>query len=537
MMLRNKGYIWVVIVSLMLITSCRDTVLYGPDPYAGGREGVDIRFAEELPSPSQGRAGTTMTFKVYGVEKYGDKVQFLINSMEAEITEITDSTITAILPQNVSTGGTSVVIEGQIYPGPVCQVLGKLGLDPTFSAGSGANGPIFSIKQLSSGQVFLGGMFTDYNGFSSATTISGIARITANGEFVRGMAFGEGVIGGSIRDIHELTDGNLLISGSISNYDSVALVRNITKINPSGALITELVEILNLTDDPEKSTLEVPIFNGGTISPITRSFVHGNKVTVIGGFGAYTDNYYQRSTYDNILMDIFPVGSVVRMHLDGRLDSTFNLNQNVFPVVSNLGFDGLLLDGYLQPDEKLIVVGRYNRYNGVSVSGNIIRLNADGTVDNTFQSGSGANETIYTIARSSYSNKYFLTGFFTSYNGIAANGLVVLDENGAVDPSFTSRGFSGGRPNYVKQLTNGLILVAGSFNKYGEVTREGLCILNPDGSLAEDYNNTGKLDGVIYDAIEGTNSLGQKTVTLVGVISRFNAKSNIGNIMRLTIQD
>jgi hypothetical protein len=86
-------------------------------------------------------------------------------------------------------------------------------------------------------------------------------------------------------------------------------------------------------------------------------------------------------------------------------------------------------------------------------------------------------------------------------------------------------------------LDNGLLLVTGSFNRYDNIIREGLLILNPDGSLAADYNNTGKFVGAVQDAYLGVNSLGQRTITLVGSISSFNGKSDLGNIVRLTIQD
>ncbi|ULT26027.1 hypothetical protein KUH03_03380 [Sphingobacterium sp. E70] len=40
-------------------------------------------------------------------------------------------------------------------------------------------------------------------------------------------------------------------------------------------------------------------------------------------------------------------------------------------------------------------------------------------------------------------------------------------------------------------MDNGLLLVSGTFKRYDNVIREGLMILNSDGSLAKGYNNTG----------------------------------------------
>lgn len=536
-MARDIKYAVGLLLTILLLGSCKDSDTLGPDPYAGGKESLGIRFADELPYPSQGRPGDLMTFKVIGIDKYKDRLQFLINNTEAVIESYTDSSITAVLPDNVSTGGTSLVVDGQIFPGPICQIIGKISIDATFSSGSGTNGPLMTIKRLENGQIFLGGNFTDYNGFSASTDISGIVRITENGEFVKGMSFGKGVVGGSVNEIHALSGGGAILVGDILNYDDVKLMNNITRIDAGGRLATVPMEILNLTSDPANSTLVAPIFNGGTGTPPVKTFFHGNKLTAIGNFRRYIDRFYARSTYDNILTGFFGANGVVRMNLDGSLDSTFNLNHSVVPKISNMGVEGVLEGGIMQEGGKLIAVGELSRYNGVAVKGNIVRIDVDGKIDGSFNSGAGADGAIQGIYDTGQDGGAFLLGRFNSYNAVAAKNMVLINEDGTVDNSFKSQGFTGGIPSYVKLLSNGLILVTGTFKKYGEVLREGMCILNPDGTLAADYNNTGKLDGIVMDAVEGRNSLGQKTITLVGNISRFNGKSNIGNIMRLTIQD
>jgi len=538
----KKRYIGIAAAALLAMVSCKDNQALGPDPYAGGKAPLGIRFAEAAPYPSAGRPGSSMTFTVHGAKKHEAGLQFLANGLEAQITEVTDSTITVVLPPDVSTGGTRLVVNGQIYPGPMCEILGNVALDPTFNAGVGANGTIATIKQLSNGQVFIGGSFSDYNGSSASSPANGLARITANGQYVPGMRFGTGTENGSVRSIHELNPGLLLISGSISSYNGKRLVNNITKINMNGSLDTMEVDILNLTDDPAFSKLWVPTFNGGTGQPIMKSFVHDNKVTAMGAFPSFVDYYYPGSTYANVRMGTFPIGGIARMNMDGTLDQTFNIDHSRPPEPGQAippatkGLEGIVNDGHMQPDGKLIAVGLLNRYNDGPVTGNIIRIDVDGKRDAGFNSGAGADGSIYTIAPAS-SGKYLLTGFFRTYNGQPSNGMARLNADGSLDASFVSQGFTGGQPNYAKELANGKILVAGSFKRYGDVIREGLCILEQDGSLADGYNNTGKLDGFVLDALEGTNGQGLKTVTLVGFISRFNGKSNIGNIMRLAFTE
>src|SRR5688572_16842464 len=63
----------------------------------------------------------------------------------------------------------------------------------------------------------------------------------------------------------------------------------------------------------------------------------------------------------------------VRLNSDGTLDGTFNMGTGVSGQVNDIGF---------QSDGKVIIVGQFASYNGTAV-GNIARLNADGSLDNT----------------------------------------------------------------------------------------------------------------------------------------------------------
>lgn len=535
-MRRYTLYMSLALAFLISVTACNKDEKYAPDPYAGGKPPLEIKFADALPSPTRGTEGTTMEFQVTGAKKYEDKLTFLVNGTEAEILEVTDNTISIVLPAHVSTGGTQLVVDGQIYPGPLCEIVGKVEVDPAFNSGNGANGAILTIKRLSNSSILIGGYFTDYNGAASSTDINGIARIAANGAFVTGMEFGEGVKSGAISTIHQLNTNTVLIGGDISQYDSLENINNMTTIRLSGKLQTQEVEVLNLTSDPANSYRTVPVFNGGTNGPIGKSFVYDNKITVLGSFLAYQDHFYERSTINTLITGRLLVGGVVRMHLDGSLDSTFNMNIDLPVPEAYEGFRGSVHNGYMQDDGKLVVVGGFRRYNGQTVSGNIIRINEDGTLDQSFAQGAGANAAINNIAPTA-SGKFIISGTFTKYDGQDANGIALINADGSLDNSFATERFSGGTPLYTKELGNGKLLVTGTFKKYGDIVREGLCVLNPDGSLADGYNNTGKLDGVIYDALEEVNSNGELTVTLVGNFKRFNGKSGLGNIVKLIFRD
>lgn len=533
--------LYILLASLCVggfVTSCVKKVDYGSDPYGNSANILDLKFVDERPSPSQARPGEEVTYKIKGISGTPiDEMTFYVNNNLSEITGTTDSTITVRLPVTVSSGSARLVINGQTFAGPLTPIIGKVGIDPIFNAGTGAVGTIYTIKRLSNGRFFLGGSFTDYNGNRASGEINGLVGITSTGEFVPGMAFGEGAKYGSVNNIIDLPDGKVFITGNFSQFDKDETVRNMTVLKATGALDRDSVNILNLTDDPTKSKLEVPSFNGGVTNGVaSKAFYRDNKITMVGSFQQYTSNYYMRSTYNQILKDFLPFQNIVRVHLDGSLDSTFLVDHNVFPKRGSYGVNGSIRDAAMDADGKLTMVGSFTRYNNTVTANRILRLKASGELDGGFNSGSGADNTIFKIAPTN-DGKYYLIGSFLNYNGQLTNNIVLINADGSIDPTFKSKSFGGGSPNYLAVLGNGLLLVSGTFDRYDNVIREGLLILNSDGSLAEGYNNTGRLVGTVWDSFIGMNSIGQRTITLVGLISSFNGKSDLGNIVRLTIQD
>lgn len=561
--MKQTIYITVATVLLLLGASCTKEAAQGLDPYAGGRQPLGIVFPDEPTAPSRALPGDEMTFKVFGVDWGGSDVKFYVNEMLTEVVHRTDSTITVVLPQGVSTGVTRVVVDGQIFPGPIANIVGKVSIDGTFRSGIGTNGPIYTVFQHdNSSPVYLGGSFSDYNGASAGTTINGLVRITAGGDFVTGMQFGDAVgSGGVVRTIARLSDGDLMIGGAFEQYRDNQLINNITRISNTGLLRTETVDILNITEDPDNGTMVVPTYNGGAgfrlnlgggwstgldVGGAVRDlYVRGTgtntKITAVGSFSSYISRGYENSTVDDILTDFFPINAVLRTSVNGDLDNSYLVNNSIFPPEGYRGIDGFVDASHMnQTNGQLILAGRFSLYYGADNTalpvGNMIRLNEDGSVDAGF--GASANGAVsYLAALKHRTGKYFVAGQFSSFNGAPVNQLVIMNEDGSVDPSFTARRFEGGSPTFVYEMVNGRILVGGSFNRYDGVIRQGFMVLNSDGSLAEEYNNTGSLDGRIYSALEVTNSLGQNTVILAGLFSTFNGVSNIGNIMRLTFED
>lgn len=154
------------------------------------------------------------------------------------------------------------------------------------------------------------------------------------------------------------------------------------------------------------------------------------------------------------------------------IDSSFDIGT---------GFDQDVYSIALQGDQKILVGGGFNVYNGDSVK-RIVRLNIDGSIDNTFNIGNGFNYSVQVI-KLQVDGKILVGGYFTAYNDSVCNRIIRLNPNGSIDTSFqTGSGFN----NVVTALAvqaDGKIIAGGNFTSYDGIGYNRLIRLNIDGSI------------------------------------------------------
>lgn len=167
-------------------------------------------------------------------------------------------------------------------------------------------------------------------------------------------------------------------------------------------------------------------------------------------------------------------------------DSTFNNGGS--------GADNWIFDSAIRSDGKIFIVGDFAFYNGIDISDRILRLNADGTIDSTFNNkGTGANQNIVSIVLKS-SGSIFIGGNFTTYNNVdVPDSIIQLDENGEINATFNKGG--SGANNGVRSIIiqpDGMILIGGSFTTYNSVdVPDSIIRLNENGSVDSNFNNGG----------------------------------------------
>jgi len=540
-----KNWLAVYGLSLLVLVGCKDRIEEFDNPYTGGKTPLNIKFTNSsFIEPVEGRASDTVTVSVVGAEQYKEQLHFQFSGEEAEILSIKGDLVKVKVPAGGSSGATSVQIGDQIFFGPQFKVFGKVADDPYFKATIGANSTIWDAYKLKSGRYIMVGEFLDFNNKGKVLPIRRIAEATYEGEIQRTLQFGAGVTSGFLTSVTASpNDANIFIAGWISSFDLRGPMRNITKLTSAGAIDVKQVDTYRSKNLQGVSKRTVPSFNGGTDAPIRKIFYFNNGIIAVGGFENYISYKYDVGrTFpnpngvgdilkDSLVIDSVPARQVVRFNLDGSLDKSYHFAEGkTLP-----GGNGSILDASIQADGKLVLVGAFSKFDNKSVGG-IVRLNTDGTVDDSFQTGKGATGYINGINWSKETQRFVLTGVFSSFNDRPIQNILLLKADGSIDDSFIPGNFDNGFPSFAQQLSNGLIVVSGSFKKYNNVRRSGFMILTPLGSLAPGYNSLGEFSGNIFKVLEEKNQDNKRSIVLLGDFKKFDSRS-VQNIKGLVLED
>ena len=313
-------------------------------------------------------------------------------------------------------------------------------LDGTFNSGTGANNSVFTISIQSDGKIIIGGQFTSYNG----STINRIARLNSDGSL--DAMFNQGIGANNYVETHSIqSDGKIIIGGDFTSYNGTS--RNyIARLNADGTL--------DGTFNPG---------TGATNTVVTNSIQSDGKIIIGGGFTTYNGTARNR---------------IARLNADGTLDGTFN---------PGTGANNPVYTTIIKSDGKIIIGGQFTSYNGTARN-RIARLNANGTLDGTYNPGTGTNAEIYTTTIQS-DGKIIIGGAFTSYNGTVRNGIARLNTDGTLDGTFNpGTGASGGIVLTSSIQSDGKIIIGGTFSSYNGTARNGIARLNTDGTLDVTFN-------------------------------------------------
>ena len=177
----------------------------------------------------------------------------------------------------------------------------------------------------------------------------------------------------------------------------------------------------------------------------------------------------------------------------GTIDNTFNTNDVGYGNAP--GANSNVLASAFQSDGKIIICGNFNTYNE-TFNGQIARLNSDGTLDRSFNSGDGTNYDIKAVAIQS-DDKIIIGGEFTSYHGISRNYIARLNSDGSLDTSFVPDAAIKSPIETLLIQTDGKVIIGGSYWLNGTAMTYNVR-LDTNGSIDTTFNSAVPPKGLLH---------------------------------------
>jgi uncharacterized delta-60 repeat protein len=229
------------------------------------------------------------------------------------------------------------------------------------------------------------------------------------------------------------------------------------------------------------------------------------------------------------------IGTTTRNHI-GRLNADGTVDPSFNP-----GTDGPVLAVAVQPDGKILAGGTFNKAGGgtglTSLRSHIARFNADGTVDTGFDPGVSGN--VWALAVQS-DGKILVGGEFSKLGGggsgvTTRNGIGRLNADGTIDPGFNPgvTKATGVPIVYTMALqADGQIVVGGYFNGVGGVTRNYIARIDAGGIVDGAFNpGASSISGVNALALQADGKiLVGGSFTGLGAGTGGTNRANIGRL-------
>ena len=249
-----------------------------------------------------------------------------------------------------------------------------------------------------------------------------------------------------------------------------------------------------------------PLLIGNTSNPYSNRGFKGyiTNFRVNNGAALYTEDFTVPTEPLNPNYNPDGSNTVLCLSVNNESDYILDNSDDEIPTsvnspdyFTNVGFDSYIRAIALQDDGKILVGGNFNYYNN-SLAGKIIRLNPDGSIDNSFTFGNEFNGTVRAIGVQT-DGKIVVGGDFNYYYGYYCNHIIRLNSDGTPDETFvTGDGFDGSvftvniEPSYNPHSDWGLpvydtIIIGGWFDNYNNTESRGVAHLSHTGELLNTF--------------------------------------------------
>lgn len=283
---------------------------------------------------------------------------------------------------------------------------------------------------------------------------------------------------GGISGLGLQPDGKILVCGNFNQVDG---------FSRSGVARLQITGELDMSFDPD-------LWFGSGVTQV--EVLGSGQLIIVGNFDA-NPSLLKRG--------------LARLSSSGKVDRRW-----VPDVPDNTPFTVIAV----QPDQRILVGGDL---------GTLLRLNANGTRDSSFQVGTafgGLGGSVTALAVQPSDGRILVGGAFETYRGVYADGLVRVATNGAIDLAFDAGPIFPGdgltrRIEQIVPASDGRLLVSGPFTTIGGRSRPGLARLLGG-------SETNHVPRFQFSA--STLSVTEGATALVGRVSRLRSSAGAASV-------
>lgn len=282
-----------------------------------------------------------------------------------------------------------------------------------------------------------------------------------------------------ISNVSVLTNGNILITGTFEKCNGEA--RNGGAIfNSDGHLLPDFIS----TYQNQNATV--------------KHFPIGDDRFLL--YGNFAEEHEPKYTTSTMFLLLNSNGTVDDERFS-RLQSSKNF------VITQHVFHFAPLD-----DGKFLMNGIWSSIDGVDLPG-LVRLNSDFTVDLSFCPRIGDEEFSSVFAVETLANgKILIGGIFNYADDLHRNNIARLNYNGTVDEAFNPGWGANGNVLVIRKQKDEKILVAGNFNYFNQEPHLNIVRLQPDGIIDPDFH----ADSVNFESIFAMEILDDGKIVIKG---------------------
>lgn len=329
----------------------------------------------------------------------------------------------------VVSAASAMTLEAAAQPGSI-----DASFAANIQAGGGANSSVYCVATDVSGNVFVGGAFTQFAGLPA----NRIAKILVDGTLDATFTAAVGLIGNDVKAITVQADGKILIGGNFTSVGGTPRP-NIARLNTDGSLDASFTPALNL--------------------PVFCLAIQPDGAIVAGGQFFFNPGFTRRG--------------LIRLLPDGTTDASFNPGSGADNTVRAVEIDAA---------GRIIIAGAFDSFNGAA-AGHIAVLAPDGSAFAPFAPTSGLDGPAFALETFD-DGRILVGGDFDHFDGTSSPALVCLTYTGVLHPTMITSGFdASSNVSTIHRDLNGLAVAAGNFAAYGGEPRAKILRLLDDGAM------------------------------------------------------